>query len=219
MQGGRGGEEEDTDGRTGRLRRRLRAAAALAVAVVAALSPSTSLHASATVTGAIAFEGNVLLPTFPCANNPCTGGLFNGAAVAVAVVPDLPPPAVVLFPNVAMSASFSYSEACPPIPPLVPGVGPIPLSGSATGSFDIGPQADGDHLVGSFNWTRVGLAVVITTSGVTLTTPTGNHPASMGGAATAIFVPFPFASIGECPGGNPVTNQQAQVVGIGVSPL
>jgi hypothetical protein len=133
------------------------------------------------------------LPSFPCASCTSTAS-GTGTGVVAGVDVTTKSKAAAVFKLAAYSTSFSYHEACPS---ALAGKPVTPPEGFASGTYVLGPgtmvgAAGPAFLTGNFNYTRVGLTAVITTTGNQLhsgssTGPTVG-PAALG-ASVGIFIP------------------------------
>jgi hypothetical protein len=187
--------------------RLLVAVSAIGVFVAAPLSPANAGE------GTFRFEGEADLPTFPCGSptNPCSGGTFSGTLsgtfhtgtgnVGVGI-------------DIAMSASFEYSEPA----------ATCPAEGTAEGSFSFdsnisgtvqGPGTTRVRGSGNFTWTRVGATAVITIDSgtVIVTNATGDHSQAIEGSAEAAFEAPPTVAVTHCP--NPQALNDVHVEGAG----
>lgn len=121
------------------------------------------------------WQGVLTLSMFPCPGGGSCPGSFSGSlAGSVAGVDTVGHPFVVVWPDPSsatpnatnLTASFSYSEACP-----------LGATGGATGSFsltggyvdDNGVVAHNAAMTGQFTWLRAGLVVAISTAGGVVT--------------------------------------------------
>jgi hypothetical protein len=144
--------------------------------------------------GALVVSVTANLPSFPCASCTSTASGFGIGTVA-GVDATTKAKAVAVFAKAAYSTAFTYHEACPSV---LAGKPVTPPEGFANGNYVLGPGtmvgAPGPaFLTGNFNYTRVGLTAVITTTNNQLhsgssTGPTIG-PAALG-ASVGIFVPL-----------------------------
>lgn len=152
--------------------RRWRIALAAALVMCAAILPAAHARAAGMVAGT--WQGQLVLYAYPCAGGTACAGTFSGTVAGSAAGTDAGgQPYTVTFPDptnpgptVNLSASFDYSEQCP-----------LSATGTASGSFtlsgglvdDGGVISHDGTLSGNFGWLRVGLSVVVETSGGVLT--------------------------------------------------
>ena len=120
------------------------------------------------------WQGTLTLSIYPCPGGGTCAGSFSGfLSGTVAGIDATGHPFVVVWPDPSvppsltnLSASFTYSEACP-----------LGATGGAAGTFsltggyvdDNGTVAHDGAMTGQFAWLRVGLAVAISTSGGVVT--------------------------------------------------
>jgi hypothetical protein len=172
-------------------------------------------QASATVTGAIAFECTASLGAWPTSGG---SGTCSGTGVGIGVGVDSATSPFVLAGPGAFNASFTYNELCPV-------AGAPPALGNATGSATVS-NAPAVHnaalttatLNTNFVWIRVGIIAVITTSGTTVSFANGGGASALApDAALAVFAPTnPQSGSHLCPQGDPLT---ALVVGVDAQPV
>jgi len=173
-----------------------------AVALVLAFTAGPALTAGATVhadAGGLAVSLTAHLPAFPCPACAATAS-GSGTGVVTAVDAITRRAVVAVFARAGYSEAFIYHEACS----IVRGEPVPPPEGFANGIFTLGPGRlvgvpGSAFLTGKFNYTRVGLALIITTSNVQLHSgsPTGPTigPVTLGAAAGAWV---PLQASGNC---------------------
>ncbi len=119
------------------------------------------------------WQGALILSVYPCPGVTCAGSFSGSLAGMAAGTDSAGRPFVVIWPDpttpglpLNLSATFQYSEACP-----------LGATGSAGGTFtlsggyvnDGGAVSHDGTMTGAFGWLRVGLTVVLQTSGGVLT--------------------------------------------------
>jgi hypothetical protein len=168
--------------------------AAASVALIGALLPAAPAAASAGG-GALVFTCNATLPSWPSDNG--TGGRCDNLASAGAGVHD---GSAATFNSLNANVT-SYSEPCV--------AGEPPLVGFASGNATAGGA---NTVTFNFDWTRVGLAAVVTG---TVTSVDGS---SHGGTALAAAAFAPLPPLGTC-GPNGARPLSAVVAGVGLVAL
>ena len=207
----------------GRITRRSVGVLAAGLAATALTVPGAGVVRADTqvAAGALVVSVTAPLPEFPCA--ACTG-TATGSATGVVGGVDVTTRQVVaaVFRLSAYTSNFSYHEACPS---ALAGKPVTPPEGFADGSFTIGPgtligAAGSAFVTGNFNYTRVGLVAVITTTNNQLYngdptaggTPIG--PAVLG-ASVGVFVPV--SAPGNCASPAPAPPATIDVVSVAVA--
>ncbi len=159
--------------REDRLRQLLALSTALMLGGLGWLYSVTAVRAEpGAVTGV--WQGVISLTVFPCPGGGSCDGSFSGSLAGTAAgldsnghpfVVTWPDPTGIVMPT-NLSATFLYSEQCP-----------IGATGTASGSFtltgglvdDNGTVTHDGTMTGEFGWLRLGLVVVVQTTGGVLT--------------------------------------------------
>ena len=179
----------------GRITRRSVGVLAAGLAATALTLPGAGVVKADTqvAAGALVVDVTANLPSFPCASCTSTASGF-GIGVVGGVDVTTKAKAAAVFAKSPYNTSFTYHEACPS---ALAGKPVTPPEGFANGSYVLGPGtmvgAPGPAFVtGNFNYTRVGLVAVITTTNNQLHSGSSSGPTvgpAVLGASVGIFIP------------------------------
>jgi hypothetical protein len=157
-------------------KRRCAVAVACASVIISLCAMPPAAHASGTGGGSVQFDLTANLPTFPCPPPGCTGSFGGSSTGVLAGMDGNNPWTVTWIPGApaqsTANGSFTYADSCAIPIGVASGTGSLTANvGFVTGTY--GPPVGstalpypvvGVHTDFSFDWSRVGLAAVVTTS-------------------------------------------------------